>query len=282
MKFLLSIFLIFNASMSFAFIPEYSTIASRAADQHGKGAYLIEQDVTLKREGEPLTVRETWIVNGEGQMRVTLEGKGALKGLVQGTIVYDSNQKFFIDSNSQRLMSQRFSEDWLEPLFHFRSGKYLRQRLVNLKITPADSLKDRPPMNSEGDLKYEPPPYLRLSRVGGSVAWAIGVPPTTSATNPPTLWMEQDEFVIRKVRLANQTQLKADDYGKFEDGLLFPRQRSYAFNKANVDVKTISIKSLGRLKPDDSRFKNNSLVPAKDAIKLPEADALKEFYSRFR
>lgn len=282
MKFLLCSLIALSASTSFAFVPEYSTIASRAADQHGKGAYLIEQEVTLKREGEPLTVKETWVVNGESQLRLTFEGKGALKGLVQGSIVYDSSQKYFIDPNTQRLMSQRFSEDWLEPLFHFRSGKYLRNRLVSLKITPADALRDRPGLSPEGDVKYEPPPFLRLSRVGGTVAWAIGVPPSPANPNPPALWVEQDEFVVRKVRLPNQTQLKADDYSKFEEGLLFPRQRSYAFNKAHVEVKTVSVKSLGRLKPDDSRFKNNSLIATKDAIKLPEAEALKEFYSRFR
>ena len=92
----------------------------------------------------------------------------------------------------------RLGDDWLEPLFHFRNSKYFRGRLASLKVTPAESLHDRAPLSSEGDLKYEPPGFVRLSRVGGSVAWAIGVP---AYGNPPTVWIEQDQFVVRKYRV---------------------------------------------------------------------------------
>lgn len=273
---------LFMGLSAFAYIPEYSLLMSRAADQHGKGAYQIETEVTVRREGEPLVVRETWVVTGESQMRVTLEGKGALKGLVQGTMIYEPDKKYFIDGNSQRLMSQRLGEDWLEPLFHFRSSKYLRNRLVHLKIAPPESLRDRPAMPSDSEVKYDPPGFIRLSRVGGGISWAIGIPPSTAMPNPPTLWLEQDEFVVRKARTADQTLLRADDYAKFDEGLRFPRLRSYSNGKITVDIRTVSVKSLGKVKGDDARFKNSSLNPARDAVKFPEADTLKEFYARYR
>ncbi|NJL25468.1 MAG: hypothetical protein HC902_10035, partial [Calothrix sp. SM1_5_4] len=123
------------------------------------------------------TVKETWLVLGENRLRVTLEGRGPLKGLVQGSIVYDGNQKSFIDAAAgASLRNQRLGEDWLEPLLHFRFGKWFRSRLVSLRVAPAESLNDREPLKTDGEIRYQPPSFIRLSRVGGTVTWAIGVP----------------------------------------------------------------------------------------------------------
>lgn len=262
-----------------AYIPEYMTITSRAADQHGKGAYQIEQEVTFRRESETYSVKETWQVLGENDLRLTLEGRGPLKGLVSGTIVYQGMQKALAEPG-QNVRSVRLGDEWLEPLFHFRFSKWLRNRLVTLKVAPQESLQERPPMNSDGDPKHEPQSFVRLSRTGGAVNWAIGINPTVGIA--PTVWIEQDQFVIRKYRSANQVTLKADDYAKFDDGFWFPRARTYVFGPFVVDVKTLAVKSLGRLPANDARFKAASINPAKDALKLPESEALKEFYSRFR
>jgi hypothetical protein len=253
-------------------------IASHAADQHGKGAYLIEQDVTYHRDAEAFTVKETWIVASEGAARVSLEGRGPLKGLVQGKIVYESSQKAYFDPASGSRL-QRLGEDWLEPLFYFHSSKYLRARLVTLKIAPPESLHDRPMLPSEGEIKYQPPSFIRLSRVGGTIAWAIGAMPTAGPV--PTAWFEQDQFVLRKFRGPDQVLLHAEDYAKYDGGLWFPRQRSYTFGNYTIDVQTLRVKSLGKLKGDDKAFRPSSLT-AKDALRLPDSDGLREFYSRFR
>lgn len=276
MTFLLSLAISFSAS---AFVPEYSTIASRAAEQHGKNIYQIEQEVTYRRGAEVFIVKETWQALGEGNQRVTLEGRGPLKGLVGGTIVFENSAKFFAEPG-QNVRSARLGEDWLEPLFHFRSSRWFRNRLVNLHVTSPESLKERPPLNSEGEPKYEAPGFIRLSRTGGSIAWAIGAPP--SVGQAPTIWIEQDQFVMRKYRGADQAVLKADDYAKYDDGLWYPRTRSYTFGAYTVTVQTLSVKSLGKLPPSDIRFKSASIVPAKDALKLPDTDGLREFYQRFR
>jgi hypothetical protein len=267
------------AAVSYAYIPEYSLIASRAADQHGRNAYLIEQDVSYKKDGETFSVRETWLVQGETSMRVSLEGRGPLKGLVQGTIIFEGGQKSFLEgSGSAR--NQHLGEDWLEPMFHFRNGRYFRSRLVTLKVAPPESLRDRASLPSEGEIKYEAPNYIRLSRVGGAIAWAIGQPPTSGVH--PAAWLEQDQFVLRKYRGSDQIVLRANDYVKFDEGLWFPRQRTYSFGPYIVDVTAVQVKSIGKLSPGDPRFHSASLTPSRDSLKLPDIDALKEFYSRFR
>lgn len=269
-----------TSCLSFAYIPEYSLLTSRTADQHGRGSFMIEQDVTYRKDSESFTVKETWLINGETSMRVTLEGRGALKGLVTGSMVYDGAQKFFVESSSPSVRAGRLGDEWLEPLFHFRNSKFFRHRLVSLKVAPAESLYDRPPLRSDTEPKYDSPSFIRLSRVGGSVAWAIGLPPNSEVH--PAVWIEQDQFVLRKYRSANQVIVKADDYNKYDDGLWFPRLRSYNFGNMTVTVQTLQVKSLGKLKSDDPRFKASGLNAARDGLKLPDADALKEFYSRFR
>lgn len=268
--------LVWNAG---AYVPEYATIAARAAEQHGKGAYLVEQEVTFKREAESYTVKETWTSQGENELRLTLEGRGPLRGLVSGTVVYAGGSKYFVEVG-QGTRSQRLGEDWLEPLFYFRSAKWFRSRLVGLKVAPPDSLQDRGPMNSEGAPQYETPDFIRLNRVGGTVTWAIGLPPSVGAA--PSLWLEQDQFVLRKYRGTNQVLLKADDYAKYQDEFWFPRSRSYQFGPITVVAQTLAVRHLGKLSPGDPRFKAASLISARDGLKLPEIEGFRQFYLRFR
>lgn len=262
-----------------AYIPEYSLIATRASEQHGKGAYLIEQEVTFRKESEVHTVKETWIVTGENNSRVTIEGRGALRGLVQGTMIYEGSLKTFLDPSAQA-KNQRLGDEWLEPLLHFRFGKYFRSRMVNLKVAPAESLRDRAPLNAEGPPKYEPLSFLRLSRVGGAVTWAIGMSPNVGTS--PTAWIEQDQFLLRKYRSANQTTMRADGYAKHQEGMWYPKTITYAFGDYTVTTNTLQVKHLGKIAPTDARFKMSSLNAQRDALKLPDVDGLREFYSRFR
>lgn len=255
------ILLLLTSFVSWAYIPDYSMIISRTADQHGRGTYWIEQDVIFKREAETYTVKESWVVVNEGALKVTLEGKGALRGLVQGTILFQGNQKYFLEGDSAQVRTQKLGEDWMEALFHYRSSKYLQGRMLAMGIR-------------------DPHQKVRLTRAGGGIAWAIGGDPTQAGQ--PMLWLEQDQFVIRKLRSADQTLLRANDYVKFDEGLWFPRQRIYNFGAYTVEIQTTRVKQLDKRKPDDKSMKISSLVVKKDGLKLPDVDGLKEFYSRFR
>jgi hypothetical protein len=255
------IILLLTSVSSWAYIPDYSMIISRTADQHGKGTYWIEQDVTFKRETESYTVKESWLVVNENALKVTLEGKGNLRGLVQGTILFQGAQKYFLDGESSQIRTQKLGEDWMEPLFHFRSSKYLQSRMSAMGIR-------------------DPHQKVRLTRAGGGIAWAIGGDPAQAGQ--PMLWLEQDQFVIRKLRSADQTLLRANDYVKFDEGLWFPRQRIYSFGNYTIEIQTTRVKHLDKRRPDDKSMKTASLVPKKDGLKLPDVDGLKEFYSRFR
>jgi hypothetical protein len=268
----------FVSMAAHAYIPEYAMMTSRAADQHGKGTYQVDQDVIIRKEAEAFVVRESWLVSGENALRVSFEGRGPLKGLVSGTIVYEGGVKHFYDGSAVRM--QKLSDDWLEPLFHFRNSKFFRNRLVSLRIVPPESLKDRAPLPSEGDINYEPAPYVRLSRVGGSIAWAIGASPLNG--DAPGVWLEQDQFVLRKFKGANHTVMHADDYSKYDETFWFPRSRTYQFGGFTVQVQTVRVQPVGKMAATDNRFKHSSLASEKDTLKLPDVDGLRDFFQRFR
>jgi hypothetical protein len=271
---LFSLFLVRPAQ---AYIPEYSLIASQAADQHGShGAFEISQLVVFRKDGESYSVHEDWIVEDENRMLVTFEGRGPLKGLVQGRILYLGTQKYFYNNG---VMRQRLGEEWLKPFLHFRSSKYLRSRLVALNIAPPESLHNRPPLDTKSKIKYQAPGFIRLSRVGGTICYAVGRPPVNGET--PTAWIEQDQFVLRKLKTAHGVTFKASDYSENKPGLWYPSQMSYAFGGFTVEIQTLQVKYLGRIKSNDPRFKLASLKK-EEPLKLPDLDGLRDFYQRFR
>lgn len=266
---------------AFAYIPEYSMIASRAAEQHGRGAYQIEQDVTIRKEAETFSVRETWTVFGENSMLLKLEGKGPLKGLVSGSVIYDGNSRIFFDGS---VRSQKLGDEWLEPFFHFRNSKFFRSKLVGMRVAPQESLRDRAPLSSDGEIRYEAPSFIRLSRAGGGLSWAIGMNPSSGES--PTLWLEQDLFVLRKLKLLNQTVLHADEYVKYDkeenQPFWYPRSRTYQFGGYTVQVQTVRVQNSSSKPGKDPAFKPSTLASNKDVLKLPDVDGLRDFYQRFR
>ncbi|MGE4130674.1 MAG: hypothetical protein AB7F86_03505 [Bdellovibrionales bacterium] len=263
---------------SWAYIPEYSLITSEMADIHGRGAYQIVQDVTIKKEAESFTVRETWTVLNESTMVLKLDGRGPLRGLIDGTILFDEGRRVFYDGSAIR--TQKLGDEWIEPLFHFRSSKYFRNRMVSLKVAPPESLKERPSLAIEGEPNYQPPSFIRLARTGGAIAWAVGRNPKEG--DSPTAWIEQDQFVIRKFKIPGQFTMKADDYKKVDTAFLYPQTRYYNFGPYVVQVRTARVQSLGRVSGSDDRFKKATLSKNKDILKLPELAGLSDFYQRFR
>jgi hypothetical protein len=269
-----------GASSAFAYIPEYSLILNKTAGQHGKGIYQIDQEVTFQKDSESYAIKESWLVQGEGSMRLSFEGRGILKGAVQGVHIYDSNQRFFSDEKG--VHSHHLTEDWLEPLLVFRSPRYLRGRLISMRIAPTESMNDRPPLSSaDGTPNYTAPSFLRLSRVGGAITYAIGQAPTQSASTP-AVWIAQDQFVVRKVRTTNDVVFRADDYMKVGDSFWYPKTQIYTWGPYNVTIQTVNVKSVTKSPAVEALFRSSSLQPGRDTVKLPDNDALKEFFSRFR
>lgn len=271
-------------------IPDYHMIMSRTAETHGRGLYIIEQDVVFRGDPDPLVVHETWWITNENTMRVTFEGRGNLKGLVQGSIVYDGNQKHWRDE-SGALKSARVSEDWFEPFFHFRFSKNIKPRLVALKIAPAESLRERKAeitpatKDSPPEFKYPAQKFMRLARSGGTINYAVGSPTPPSDTSAlPGIWIEQDQFVVRKLRLPSQVLITAEEYTRHPENLWLPRTRNLSWGPNSLQIHTSSVRSMPKQSKAFESLKVSSLDPkaANVNVRWPEPELIREFYSRFR
>ncbi len=257
--------LILSANVSWAHIPEAQMIMSRTAENHGRGVYEIEQDVVFQVEPEPITVRETWLVDGENSLRLKAEGRGPLAGRFYYSALYKGKQRFI--SQGAQTKAGRMPSDWFEHFFNFRYSKNLRQWLTEWKMIDNKA--------SESS--------LRLARVGGSIAYAFGdAAQSGQSTLPAGLWVEQDQFVVRKLRLPSQVTIRADDYVRYPLALYLGRNKTISWDKYSVQVRVNQVQSFGRSKDKAQLLELARFRTEKASQELPEIEVLKEFYTRFR
>ena len=274
--------LLFTSFQAFAYIPDYSLIMSRLAENHGRGYYKITQDVVFPADPEPLIIEETWYISGEGDMSVFLKGKGALKDLVSGSIVYKNDRKYY-QNNGVKVA--RLSGDFIEPIFHFRYSKRMKPKLVAMNIAPADSLKPRPLFDGEDASTFPTQSFLRLSRTGGFVTYAVGTPtPPDQAEENAGIWIEQDRFNVRKVRTSSTATVVAANYNRYPRKFWFPKTRQYTWENHAVQALVGSVNPLPRnnksaMMVNPKRFKNDLKEPE---LRLPDQDMIRDFYKRFR
>ncbi len=106
-----------------AYIPPYWMIMSRTADNHGKGLYVIDQDVVFshgeKAAEEASVINERWIIQNEQSMRLEVTGRRQLKDQIRLTYIYQNGRRYFVDENGVK-KSEKTSDDFFEPYFHFR------------------------------------------------------------------------------------------------------------------------------------------------------------------
>lgn len=269
-----------------AYIPKFWMIMSRTAENHGRGFYLLDQNVVFTHADRPLVVHEQWLIEGENRLRLRVYGKQGLKGKVQLTRVYNGRLKSFVDENGVR-KSQKVSSDWFEPYFFFRFSKNIKPLMVAQKMIPPSGAQPPKRIYSLKDLSHDPEPFLRIGRMDGVFSYAIGTPtPVDKKDHPlPGLWIEQDAFVIQKVRLPSQVTVKAEGYDRFSRNFYFPKKRALVWGNHSIEFQTTRVKPLPTTNKLKERFSPKSLDYGKEptlATKLPDDEIIKEFYSRFR
>lgn len=279
---LIALFLtvLLSSSLSSAYIPPGRVLLSKLSENNGAGSYQIDQDVHFTIDGERFSVRETWYVENENALRVDVQGLKALKGQIKLSFVYKNGTRF---SSSQFSGNQKWSADFFERFFHVRQFENWTQYLTQNKMAGPSLLTKKPFVK---DQKYVRENFLRLSRCSGVVCYAFGQPtPTESEELTPGLWIEQDQFLIRKFRLPSQAEIEANNYNDYAKNLHFPRQRTVRWDNKTVEINLISIHN--KLTATQiSQLINTTTVENSQAvlaISTPAAQQLiEEFYKRFR
>lgn len=280
---LLALAVLISSSAFAAIIPTRS-ILQKTAENSGNGIYAIEQEVQFTVGEEVLTVKESWLIENDRTMRLAVTGAKELQGGFRMQFVYGGGQKTFLQGNSRK--SENIPGEFLEKFFNFRSSEIFANNLVQNKIIPAGAFnkKNLSRVSPGGEFKHEPESWVRYSRTGNAVNYAFGIPTAADqeASNPG-LWVEQDQFVIRKLRLPSGVEVTADNYSQFAKGLSYPRQRTIRWGNQTASVRLISAST--RPTSAVGLFQPSSLDMSQklDGLEGKAAkSAILEFYSRFR
>lgn len=265
-----------------AYIPPTRIILSRVSENAGNGIYFIEQEVQMLVGIEPIYLKETWVVENERTLRLTVQGTKDLKDLIRLQYLYVGGQKWQLKNGKKE--SSKVSEDFIEKYFHFRTSENLIGSLQSLNILPVPLGTKKSVQKKGEEFKHEPESFVRYGRVEGSINYAFGKPtPVEQKDLNPGLWVEQDQFTIRKLRLPSQAEVTAENYATFSRGLSFPKQRTIQWNKNTVTVRLLSASSKGTA--GNQIFQPNSLDITSTIKPLSNVAAqtlIEEFYTRFR
>lgn len=260
------------AHMAFGAIPKASMILQRTSENAGNGLYQIDQEVQFPNGPETLSLRETWLIENENNMKLLVTGTKELKGLVAFTLQIQNGNRL------QESGGKRITEDFIERYFHFRTKEALAQSLAQMKLVPGNVLAHRP-LRTLKDVDFQPENFVRLARSGGVVTYAFG-PLANPTQETPGFWIEQDQFVIRKFRLLSSVEVSADQYSPYSKGLMFPRTRTVRWGDNQVTIQTISVSS--RPKESWATFAQKVVPKTEPLASQPGSAIIQDFYKRFR
>ena len=270
----------FIACSAEAYIPNSQFVFNRLTAQHGKGTYLVEDEVTIHEGTENVVIRENWIVVDGGEMRLSAQGDGAhvFRIMKKGRLYWVD------DKGAER--SAEIPQSHVMRNIMMRTPNEEKRIFVNWGILPPDVFHDKKLPKDLKDIKVESEPFVRLGRIGGAVALAYGKPSPADGQPTPGLWIEQDQFNIRKMRSPDGAEVYLNDYGVYSKGLVFPKTQIINFDNHMATVRVLKVSSIV-LSGDYSRqFDLNWLRGRPDTRSAwPQSTlgpVVQEFYRRFR
>ena len=244
-------------SFSYGFILPLDAVLTKSVALNGNQIFSVEQDVIFKSGSEDFVVRESWLIEGDKNLKVTATGQGALKDLFKMTAVYNSKTKTMMMGKNK--VSEYVTPDFFERYLSVRSTDSFKKYLTELTIIP----------------------NVRLSRAAGSVAFAIGEPSPAGLPHPQ-IWIDQELFEIRKLRLPSSAEITFDDY-EVNKQIYYPRTKkiSWAGHEIVIRVRQISTKtkaSLSTFYPQNLDQPSEINLASKGEVGL----FIQDFYKRFR
>ncbi len=251
-------------------------------DQNGDGIYRLNQEVQVKTDEATHIIKETWTIVDGHTLQLTARGGTHPEDTWEMHVLYTHPNRVTLEPNGQ-LKSYPWSEEFIEPFFHYRSTTDLLGYLVRTGFLPRTALQSERPVSNLNNLDHSPEPYVELSRVGGSIAYAF-YQPQSQVQPPPTFWVEQDAFHVRRIRFKSQADVLADGHQIFARKLTLPKTRSVSWGDHTVTIRTLSAQALPA--SAKSQLTRTELAKAAGQVapdrRIPPHPLIREFYSRFR
>lgn len=261
-----------------AFIPASDYLLEKVTKGHGKGLYSLEQEVVFRSDTETLVLKEKWLVQDAETMRVTVSG-----GSVDLAFVILGTKAYYAETVGQ-LVSRKLSPESLERFFHVRSEKTLSDLLMNSKVVTLHPLRARQRPKDIKLIKPENDPYVSLMRVGDEVTYLVSstIDPKEAPT-APGLWIDQEQYTIRKIRFPSAAEILATNYQSLSNDLVFPKLRSATWGTNNVEIRLIKASSIAKSKELEANLQPASISQAPlNWGSSSLTSMVKEFYQRFR
>ncbi len=273
--------LLLIALQSHAWIPRGMQILNKAVENSGAGLYQIEYEVQIPVGVDTYAIKERWLIENDGTMKVTATGLRELKDQFQWQALYTGGQKYQL--TTQGKVNEPLPVSFIERVFHFRNSDSFANYLVQQQIVPSSIFQgSKRALKTLTDISNQTEPFMRLSRTGGSIAFAFGTPSATTASeNNPGLWIDQDQFVVRKYRDPRQVEVLADQFQTYSRGLVHPKVRTVKWGSQTWNILTTQVQT----KPfSQKEFQASSLdTLSKNTIPQEQLkNLIQEFYSKLR
>lgn len=260
--FLASLILI-HAQPASAYIPELPFILKKSSLTTGKKIIQIEQEVIFKSGEDEARVDEVWLVEGDRNLKMTAIGKNLYKENIRLNYLYNGkNRTHFLGKNK---VVQLNSPDFYEKYLFIRSRDSFLNYLRDLNI----------------------PANVRLSRANGVITFLIGQPSEQNLN--PHIWIGQDDFVIRKIRMPSAAEISLDQVTSYPNDTYIAKSQTISWpsldggptTTVQIRIKKVNVNAPGSIQ---SFYPNTIDFPSEInfANKTELTSVIEEFYSRFR
>lgn len=244
---------------SWAYIPSADFIFTKITAQTGRKIFSIDQEVTIKIGDEETKIDETWLVEGDRNLKLTAKGQGLYKDAIKINAVYNNDVKTILKNKVKS--TETVSVDFYQRLLFSRANESIKKHMTQMGIS--------------SDVK--------LSRADGYVAYLFGTPSSSVEQLQPQLWIGQDDFLIRKVRTLSGTDIAFSDFSRFNPQLILAKKHQFNWGKVKVSIVIKKINFSDKYTIADfypQTLNQNTELHFVNKSDLTEA--IEVFYSRFR
>lgn len=199
-----------NSIKTEAYILPLEIILQKSAQLAGHSIIGVEQEVQFKDGLKTYSIKESWLVEGDRNLKLTATGMGDLKEAIKVSSIYNTKNRTSL--LAQNKIASPYGSDFFEKYLAIKSKDSFENYLKELNVAP----------------------QVRLSRAGGLICFAVGTESTTDNLNSQ-VWIDQNSFRLVKMRLPSNAEIEFLDY-IVKDGIHYPLKKII-----NWDGKTVTI-----------------------------------------
>lgn len=255
---LIMIFSFIIPSTGWTYVLPLDFLVKKTVSKTGRTSISIDQDVTFQIGKDILKAQENWLIEGDRNLKVSANGAEPYKPNIRVNSLFNSKQKTQVIGKNKTVTS--VPADFYQRLLFIRSTASFMQYLREMGI----------------------PEKVRLSRAEGLVCIAIGEP-SSEENKYPQFWIDQDEFLIRKIRMPSGTEINLSDYVQVTDDFWIAKTQviNWGGATATIKVKNFSVKNaapLSQFYPQN--FEQTTELSFIENNRLTQV--VEDFYKRFR